>query len=76
MTTLSHENPPAPWWQLPAFWESMTISTMWLAVLFVGVFGPDLTTNDGTKIPSVLFVAFFAAFASKWVVRTFVGRSA
>jgi len=54
-------------------WVSLAISTMWLAVLFCALFGPDFvsTTPGGTSttIPSAVFVAFFAFLGSGAVAR-------
>jgi hypothetical protein len=52
---------------------SLAIATMWLAVLFDALFGPDIlaTSNDGnaTKIPSAIVVALFAWLATASVAR-------
>jgi hypothetical protein len=44
------------------------IVTMWLAVLFVGVFGPDIVNDDRfgdrQEVPVVSAVALFAMIAS------------
>jgi uncharacterized RDD family membrane protein YckC len=51
---------------VPAFWGAVSIIAMWLAVLFVGVFGGDMifANNAGgggpTTIPSAVAVALFA----------------
>lgn len=49
------------------FWGAVAIVAMWLAVLFDGVYGGDLITTDGTRIPSAIFIAFFASL-STWAV--------
>ena len=46
------------------FWGALAIAAMWLAVLFVGVYGGDVVTSDGTRIPSVIFVAIFGSLAT------------
>lgn len=62
-----------PWWQLPEAWGTLGIVSMWLAVLFVGVYGGDMrfVGNDGnsTWIPSVVVVAICASLATAAVAR-------
>jgi hypothetical protein len=59
---------PAPWWRLPEIWGTMAITAMWLAVIFVGVYGGDMTfasqSNDTTVIPVGAVVAVCAAVAT------------
>jgi hypothetical protein len=53
-------------------WASMAISTMWLAVLFDAVFGPDIVSTSGpdiTRVPSAIVVALFAWLGSAVVAR-------
>jgi hypothetical protein len=49
----------------------LAIIAIWVAVLFVGVFGGDIATEDttggSTEIPIVSAVAFFAAIATSFV---------
>ena len=45
-------------------WAAIGITAIWLAVLFDGVFGPNIVGNDGTSVPSVVVVAFFAWLAT------------
>ncbi len=43
-------------------WAGLSIMTMWLAVLFVGIFGGDFissSANGFTKIPVVIFLLPF-----------------
>jgi hypothetical protein len=61
--------------QIREFWGALAIAVMWLAVLFVGVDGGDVVTADGTRIPSVIFVAIFASLATWAVARRAFGRS-
>jgi hypothetical protein len=58
------------------FWGAVSIVAMWLAVLFDGVFGANMTfTNSPTQvttIPSVIVVAIFAVAGTVAVAkRTF-----
>jgi hypothetical protein len=73
MTTIPHEQPSSSVSRSIRFegrevLATVAIVVIWLAVLFVGVFGPDFVGhgNDGTftTIPSGIFVAFFALFAT------------
>jgi hypothetical protein len=77
MTTLSHE-PQAtarrPWWLVAReTWASVAIATIWLAVLFTAIFGPDIRSFDAggntTTIPSAVAVALFALFATRAVAK-------
>ena len=50
-------------------WATVSIANMWLAVLFVGVFEPELAVNsaggDIVRVPAArMFVALFAAVAN------------
>jgi hypothetical protein len=61
------------WLQAKALWAGLSIITMWLAVLFVGIFGGDFvassSTNGFTKFPVVVFVLPFALAATVVVGR-------
>ena len=63
---------------VPGFWATVSIVTMWLAVLFVGIFGGDMTfTNSSaqvTIIPSAVLVALFAMIATVSVAKRAFGR--
>ena len=53
-------------------WASLAIVTMWLAVLFDAIYGPDIVTrssggSDSATIPSAVLVALFA-FLATWPV--------
>jgi hypothetical protein len=77
MTTIPHEHPSSVekrsvWLDARDLWTALAIVTIWLAVLFVGVFGPDfVSVNNGstTTIPSGIGVAFFALFATMAVAK-------
>jgi hypothetical protein len=78
MTTMPHEQPSSlversVWLDARDLWATLAIAIIWLAVLFVGVFGPDLVarSNDGnaTTFPSGFGVAFFALFATMSVAK-------
>ena len=60
--------------QVRELWGALAIATMWLAVLFVGVYGGDVVTSDGTRIPSAIFVAVCASLATWAVARRAFGR--
>jgi hypothetical protein len=54
-------------------WASLAITTMWLAVLFTSVFGPDIVTVQGgatgnvSRVPSGIVVALCATIAT-WAI--------
>jgi len=54
-------------------WASFAICVMWLAVLFAGVFAPDIvSTSSGgnsTTIPSGVAVALFASIGTRVVAK-------
>ena len=58
---------------VPAFWGTLAIVAMWLAVLFDGVFGGDMVfsdpTNGTTTIPSSVLVALFAVIGTASVAK-------
>jgi hypothetical protein len=50
------------WLHARALWAGLSIITMWLAVLFVGIFGGDFVSSSGnglTKFPVVVFLLPF-----------------
>lgn len=63
---------------VPEMWATVSIVAMWLAVLFVGVFGSDMSFHgvDGsvTVMPSVAAVALFAAIGTGSVAKRVFGR--
>ena len=63
---------------VPGFWATLSIVTMWLAVLFDGIFGGDMTFTDPssqvTVIPSAVLVALFAMIATVSVAKRAFGR--
>lgn len=64
---------------VPGFWATVSIVTMWLAVLFDGIFGGNMVFTDPsslhvTVIPSAVAVALFAAIATASVAKRAFGR--
>jgi hypothetical protein len=63
---------------VPPFWGALAIVSMWLAVLFVGVYGGDMifhsSSGDGSTIPSAVAVAVFAAIGTSAVAKRAFGR--
>lgn len=80
--TISHESSPVVperrgWSRrllVHEMWASIAISVIWLAVLFDGLFGPDIwTSNAGgtntSRVPSVIVVVLFAYLATRVLAR-------
>ena len=62
---------------VPEMWTALAVSVIWLVVLFDALFGPDIvSSNPGTftRIPSAVFVAFFAWPATRVVARYGFGQ--
>ena len=86
MTVMTHEaSTDAPVRQgiaarllVPGFWGALSIVTMWLAVLFDGIFGGDMifasSTNGTTTMPSAVVVALFAVIGTSVVAKHAFGR--
>lgn len=59
-------------------WATVSIVSMWVAVLFVGVFGGDMTfhsvDSSVTTMPSGVAVALFAAIGTGSVAKRVFGR--
>ena len=59
-------------------WAAVAIAAMWVAVLFVGVFGDDMTfrsvDSSVTTIPSGVAVAVLAAIGTGSVAKRVVGH--
>jgi hypothetical protein len=53
-------------------WGAVAIAIMWLAVLFVGVFGPSIVWSNSSgngDVPVVVIVSFFALLGTVPVAR-------
>ena len=63
---------------VPAFWGAVSIVTMWLAVLFDGIFGGDMVFSNPasgpTTIPSAVAVALFAVIGTVAVAKRAFAR--
>jgi hypothetical protein len=59
-------------------WATSAIVVMWLAVLFDGVFGGDIVSNNAgtnvTTVPSAIVVGFFAFLGTAAVAKYGFGR--
>jgi hypothetical protein len=72
------------WWDSTQIWAGLSIISMWLAVLFVGIFGPDFTSSSNTAsvngtqttVPSVIVVAICALLATIGVTHAAFRRRA
>ena len=64
---------------VPEMWAAVAIVAMWVAVLFVGVYGGDATfhsvDSSATTIPSGVLVALFAAIGTGSVAKRVFGRT-
>lgn len=63
---------------VPEMWATVAIVAMWMAVLFVGVYGGDMTFHgpdtSWSNVPSGVAVALFAAIGTVSVARRVFGR--
>jgi hypothetical protein len=63
---------------VPEMWATVSIVAMWLAVLFVGISGGDMTFHGAdtsyTVMPAVVAVALFAAIGTGSVAKRVFGR--
>jgi hypothetical protein len=63
---------------VPGFWATVSIVMIWLAVLFDGIFGGNMTWTDSssqvTVMPSVVAVALFAMIATGSIAKRVFGR--
>ncbi len=62
---------PSAWLYAKPLWAGLSMIAMWLAVLFVGVFGGNIVNTsaggDTSSVPVVVVVAIVAMIAS-WVL--------
>jgi len=70
------------WLYAVPMWAGLAIVSIWMAVLFVGLFAGDIVSINGTagagtttSVPSVIVVAFFALLATVPVARWGFGRA-
>jgi hypothetical protein len=64
----AHEDVDRGVLRMPELWGAVAIASMWMAVLFVGIYGGDFTSvNAGsqtTTFPSAVLVALFACIGT------------
>ena len=69
----------ASWILVREMWATVGIVAMWVAVLFVGVYGGEATfhsvDSSVTTVPSGVFVALFAAIGTGSVAKRVFGRT-
>lgn len=81
-TTIATPSPQRRAWRQrvaePPIWASLAITSMWLAVVAIGIWGPDfVSTSPGgnyTRLPSVIVVVVFAYLGTRVVARYGFGR--
>ena len=65
---------------VPGFWGAVSIVVMWLAVLFVGIFGGNMVfANAGsgpTIIPSAVLLGLFAVIGTASIAKRVFGHQA
>jgi hypothetical protein len=82
MASISHQpvrvGRERPQWaellRIREMWAALAIITMWLAVLFDGVYGPSIVSSNGagtnsSTVPSAIVVALFALLGTVSVAR-------
>jgi hypothetical protein len=64
---------------VPEMWATVAIVAMWIAVLFVGVYGGNITIHavdsSWSNIPSGVAVALFASIGTVSVAKRVFGRN-
>jgi hypothetical protein len=62
------------WFESEALWAGLALITIWVAVLFVGLFGGDIVSGTsaagfpaGDSVSSAIPIAFFAFLATPFV---------
>lgn len=65
---------------VPGFWGALSIVAMWIAVLFVGVFGGNMifvhASGDVTTVPSAIILGLFAVIGTSSIAKRVFGRRA
>jgi len=63
---------------VPEMWATVAIVSMWMAVLFVGVYGGDASFHgvdtSFSTVPSGVLVALFAAIGTGSIAKRVFGR--
>jgi hypothetical protein len=78
MASLSHESRfGGAWTEYAAAWESLAITSMWVAVVLVSIFGPAIESSSPggstTSVPSGVLVGLFAVLGSYFVAKYGLG---